>query len=81
MKIESLYIFCCLVLISMATPVLSEENQMSTGDAVSCEQQAVDMGFESGEEMDNFIADCESRNSDESMEQVTDIDMEPVETE
>lgn len=84
MKIIGSNIFCCLVMMCLSVPVFSEESQVSVAAAetVNCEQKAIDMDLQ-GEELDNFVADCEHKNSGQSESGSEELDPEemPVGTE
>ncbi len=64
----------------MSFNVLADENQKSIVNAVAvdCNQQALDSGIESGEELDSYIAECEMSNSESNSVEETFVDQESV---
>jgi hypothetical protein len=59
MKPLNLFIVFFLTIIILPTKVFSEEIKTVP---VDCQQQAIDAGYEAGEEFDMFIVDCEMSN-------------------
>lgn len=57
--------------------VAAEENMDPMEMTVSCEQQAVNMGIESSEELDNFIAECKMQSSQGEEAVMTDPEAAP----
>ena len=68
----------CLALSLLSGMAIAAEENMDPMDmTVSCEQEAVNMGIESSEELDNYIAECKMRSSQEEGSVMADPEAAP----
>lgn len=67
-KIYSSMLLSCLVTLTLPVYIYAQEEEAAEQtEMVSCEQEAKDMGITDQQELANYIQECESAMSGESM--------------